>query len=165
MQVALAHLADGEQRVEIDQCRHLGACQDGAAALDGNPVDEAVVGCVYLVLGKLGLGALQLRLGGGEPGAGLVGLQLGRVAACHQPLGGIGFGLPLRDHAFGHPDRRFLVLGVQAHHQVAALDALALLHRQALDDAHDAGGERDALLRLGVAGDADGARMHQRAAA
>ena len=124
-----------------------------------------LIGCVYLVLGKLGLGALQLRLGRSKRGAGLVGLELGRVAAPHQPLGGVGLGLPLRDHAFGHPDRGFLVLGVQTHHQVAALDALALLHRQALDDAHDAGGERDALLRLGLAGNADRARMHERAAA
>ncbi len=51
------------------------------------------------------------------------------------------------------------VLGVEAHHQIAALDALTLLDRQLPDYAHDAGRERDALFGVGVSGNA-GWRAH-----
>ena len=109
MQVAFADFSHRQKRVEIDQRGHFGSGQDRAAALDRDTVDNAVVRRIDRVLGKLGLGAFQLRLCRRQLGTGLVRLELRRIAALHQPLCGGGFRLALHDDTLGHTDSRFLV--------------------------------------------------------
>ena len=115
-----------QQRVEIDERRHLAAGHDGAAALDRHAVDDAVERRVDLVARKLGLRGLELRLAAASCGARLVGLQLRRIAALDQPLGRIGLRLALGDEHLGHLDGRLLVLGVEPHDEIALVDVLAL---------------------------------------
>ena len=67
-------------------------------------------------------------------GTRLVGLQLRSVAALDQPLGRIGLRLALGDEHLGHLDGRFLVLGVEAHDEIALVDVVALADRKLLDD-------------------------------
>ncbi len=160
MQVALADLADRQQRVEIDERRHLAAGHDGAAVLDGHAIDDAVERRVYFVCGKLGLArSASCALAAASCGARLVGLQLRRVAALDQPLGRIGLRLALGNEDLGHLDGRFLVLGVEPHDEIALVDVVALADRKLLDDAHDADRQRRALVRLGLAGNTDRPRM------
>ena len=68
----------------------------------------------------------ELRLGGRKRGTCLVGLQLRSIAALDQALGRVGLRLALRDEYLGHVHRRLLVLGVEAHDEIAPVDVLAL---------------------------------------
>ena len=119
------------------------------------PSNGALISCCA----SSAFGLFKLRLGRRQRGARLVGLELGRVAPLDQPFGRVGLGLALRDHQFGHADGGFLVFGLQPQDEVALVHMLALPDREPLDDAHDAGGEQGALFRLGLARDADRARM------
>ncbi len=112
----------------------------------------------YLLQSVAGLGAaIALYLSAQTPAETALHVPLLKNVVI--PLGGVGFGLALYHHAFGHADGRFLVLGVKPHDKVAALDALALLDREAFDDAHDACGQGDPLFRVGMTRNPDRACM------
>ena len=90
----------------------------------------------------------------------IVELQLGRVAALDQPLGGVGLGLPLLDHALGHATSPLACPRRPACRiRSPRLTCSPCLTGSSSMMPHDAGGENRALVRLGLAGNADGARM------
>ena len=158
-QVALADLALGHDRIELEDGGHLGAGHDRAAGFHGDAVDQAVEWRLDLVAIQFGLHLLEFGLRGGQCRAGIVGLELGHAAGLDQPLHGLRLGLALHEHLPGHVDRGGLLLGVQHQDEIASFDMIALLDGQLFDDACDAAREHGALVCLGLAGNADGARM------
>lgn len=158
-EVALRHLAAGEDGIEGKDRHHGRAGGERAAELGVDLVDGAVEGRAHHVALEVGDGGVVLGARGGERRQHAVELELGQAAALGELAGGGGLGLALGQHLAGGVDGRLLALVAELGDQVAAPDLAALLDRQLLDDAGGAGGEHGALVGVGAAGKADGAGM------